>query len=302
MSACCVRRGRPRRVQRAGHARPGRARTRLELTEVTPVPQRRRSGCPTALYWDVLGLYHGHPRPGCAAPAGEDRRRPVWPSTPGRVDYGLLDADGALLRQPAPLPRPAHRRRRSTTVHAQVDPARLYAVNGLQFLPFNTLYQLAAEPELGGRRAAAADPGPARLLAHRPAGRRGDQRLHHRPARRPHRRLGAASWSRRSACRAGLLPDVVAAGRGARRRSPPTSGARSAPTTAPLRHHRRLARHRLGGRRRARADGPNFGYISCGTWGWSASSSTRRCSPRTAGRPTSPTSAASTAPSATCAT
>jgi rhamnulokinase len=30
-------------------------------------------------------------------------------------------------------------------VHRRVDPARLYAINGLQFLPFNTLYQLVAE-------------------------------------------------------------------------------------------------------------------------------------------------------------
>src|SRR5664279_5691471 len=36
--------------------------------------------------------------------------------------------------------------------------------------------------------------------------------------------------------------------------------------------------------------------------GWSVSNSTRRCSARTAGRRTSPTNAASTAPSATCAT
>ena len=28
-------------------------------------------------------------------------------------------------------------------VHAKVEPAALYAVSGLQFLPFNTLYQLA---------------------------------------------------------------------------------------------------------------------------------------------------------------
>ena len=39
-------------------------------------------------------------------------------------------------------------------VHAKLDPARLYAVTGLQFLPFNTLYQLAAEPVLDGRRGA----------------------------------------------------------------------------------------------------------------------------------------------------
>jgi rhamnulokinase len=60
------------------------------------------------------------------------------------VDYGLLDADGELLAEPV-----AYRDGRTDAVidevHARVDPARLYAISGLQFLPFNTLYQLAAE-------------------------------------------------------------------------------------------------------------------------------------------------------------
>ena len=33
-------------------------------------------------------------------------------------------------------------------MHAAVSPEELYAINGLQFLPFNTLYQLAAEQEM----------------------------------------------------------------------------------------------------------------------------------------------------------
>jgi rhamnulokinase len=60
------------------------------------------------------------------------------------VDYGLLDADGRLLAEPV-----AYRDSRTDAVvdlvHRRVDPARLYAVTGLQFLPFNTLYQLSAE-------------------------------------------------------------------------------------------------------------------------------------------------------------
>lgn len=60
------------------------------------------------------------------------------------VDYGLLDADGRLLAEPI-----AYRDDRTAKViddvHARVPPSDLYAVNGLQFLPFNTIYQLAAE-------------------------------------------------------------------------------------------------------------------------------------------------------------
>lgn len=64
------------------------------------------------------------------------------------VDYGLL-ADGRLLDQPF------HYRDDRTAVgvdavHASITPGELFAVNGLQFLPFNTLYQLTAD-RLGGR-------------------------------------------------------------------------------------------------------------------------------------------------------
>ncbi|MFC7622218.1 rhamnulokinase family protein [Microlunatus sp. GCM10028923] len=60
------------------------------------------------------------------------------------VDYGLLDADGALIGDPF-----AYRDDRTAAViedvHGKIDFAELYGIAGLQFLPFNTLYQLAAE-------------------------------------------------------------------------------------------------------------------------------------------------------------
>ena len=60
------------------------------------------------------------------------------------VDYGLLDADGTLLAPPV-----AYRDTRTEAVidavHSLVSPHELFKINGLQFLPFNTLYQLAAE-------------------------------------------------------------------------------------------------------------------------------------------------------------
>ena len=64
------------------------------------------------------------------------------------VDYGLLDGDGDLLAQPM-----AYRDDRTAAViddvHAMVPPDELFAVNGLQFLPFTTLYQLVAEQRGG---------------------------------------------------------------------------------------------------------------------------------------------------------
>jgi rhamnulokinase len=60
------------------------------------------------------------------------------------VDYGLLDDDGKLLAEPT-----AYRDDRTgevvDDVHALIGPDELFAINGLQFLPFSTLYQLAAE-------------------------------------------------------------------------------------------------------------------------------------------------------------
>ena len=61
------------------------------------------------------------------------------------VDYGLLDDDGRLLAEPT-----SYRDDRTTpavlaAVHERVGPAELYAIDGLQSLPFTTVYQLAAE-------------------------------------------------------------------------------------------------------------------------------------------------------------
>lgn len=60
------------------------------------------------------------------------------------VDYGLLDADGRLVAEPV-----AHRDTRTAdvidAVHSVVGRAELFGINGLQFLPFTTLYQLVAE-------------------------------------------------------------------------------------------------------------------------------------------------------------
>ncbi|GAB2979331.1 rhamnulokinase [Saccharothrix stipae] len=60
------------------------------------------------------------------------------------VDYGLLGEDGALLAEPVSY-RDGRTAEAVERVHARVAPEALYAINGLQFLPFTTLYQLEAE-------------------------------------------------------------------------------------------------------------------------------------------------------------
>ncbi|MHC6593116.1 rhamnulokinase [Arthrobacter sp. C152] len=68
------------------------------------------------------------------------------------VDYGLVNKAGALVAQPF-----SYRDDRSgaavAPVHRILDPGRLYATTGLQFLQFNTIYQLATERDLAGRQA-----------------------------------------------------------------------------------------------------------------------------------------------------
>jgi rhamnulokinase len=60
------------------------------------------------------------------------------------IDYGLLDEAGTLLADPIAY-RDARTDGVADTVHELVDPAEVYRINGLQFLPFTTLYQLHCE-------------------------------------------------------------------------------------------------------------------------------------------------------------
>ncbi|SEP91062.1 rhamnulokinase family protein [Arthrobacter sp. OV608] len=68
------------------------------------------------------------------------------------VDYGLVNKAGELTAQPFSY-RDDRSRAAVEPVHRKLDPARLYATTGLQFLQFNTIYQLATEPDLGGVQA-----------------------------------------------------------------------------------------------------------------------------------------------------
>ncbi|CAN7481382.1 rhamnulokinase [Arthrobacter sp. LjRoot78] len=68
------------------------------------------------------------------------------------VDYGLVNAAGDLIAQPFSY-RDDRSRAAVARVHQKLDPARLYATTGLQFLQFNTIYQLATEKDLDGLQA-----------------------------------------------------------------------------------------------------------------------------------------------------
>ncbi|GAA2851275.1 FGGY-family carbohydrate kinase [Paenarthrobacter ilicis] len=68
------------------------------------------------------------------------------------VDYGLVNDAGDLTSVPFSY-RDERSRATVERVHAVISPEKLYATTGLQYLQFNTIYQLAAEPNLAGLQA-----------------------------------------------------------------------------------------------------------------------------------------------------
>ncbi|MCW2166143.1 rhamnulokinase [Microbacterium hydrothermale] len=137
----------------------------LELEQVARFPNgpvRRADGW----HWDLEALW-GHVRAGLAEAL---RREPSIESVgidSWAVDYGLLDAEGLVAE-------PFHYRDERTAagvdaVHAVVPFEELYRRNGLQFLPFNTLYQYAADPRVADAEVSLLIPD---LLAERLTGRR----------------------------------------------------------------------------------------------------------------------------------
>ena len=95
------------------------------------------------LRWDIGSLYGevlvGLSRVAETYPQVESVGIDTW-----AVDYALLDHAGNLLGDPI-----AYRDDRTLAavdeVHRVVPAGELYAINGLQHLPFNTIFQLAAE-------------------------------------------------------------------------------------------------------------------------------------------------------------
>lgn len=103
---------------------------------------------PDGLHWNIAELYRQSLLGLRTAAAGKVAPAPVSVAVDSwAVDYGLL-REGRLIGMPY------HYRDERTAggveaVHRVADRRQLYERNGLQFLPFNTLYQLAADPLVG---------------------------------------------------------------------------------------------------------------------------------------------------------
>lgn len=118
-------------------------------------PVRISSG----LHWDILRLYH-EVKEGIRKGGSQARTKGGQVLSVGidswAVDFGLLDRAGRLLGNPF------HYRDQRTQgvmerVLQRIPKAELFRHSGIQFLPFNTLYQLAAMSEINDPQLAQAD-------------------------------------------------------------------------------------------------------------------------------------------------
>ncbi|HZG78258.1 MAG TPA: rhamnulokinase [Paenibacillus sp.] len=107
------------------------------------------------LYWDILRLYHEIKQGIVKA-----RQRGIDVRSIGidswAVDFGLIGANGELIANPYHY-RDHHTDGMMDEVFAKLGKASIYAKTGLQFLQFNTMYQLAALVKADSPALAAAD-------------------------------------------------------------------------------------------------------------------------------------------------
>jgi len=224
----------------------------LELEQVARFsngPVEREDGW----HWDIEALW-GHVRAGLAEAL---RREPSIESVgidSWAVDYGLL-RDGELVAEPFHY-RDERTARGVDAVHAVVPFEELYRRNGLQFLPFNTVYQYAADPRVAAAESSLLIPD---LFAERLTGRRVAERTNASTTGLLDVHTG--EWDTELAATLGIpasvLPSLVEPGE--------TVGLATDLDALPV-----VA---VGSHDTASAvvavpmTSPNAAYISCGTWG-----------------------------------
>ena len=181
------------------------------------------------------------------------------------VDYGLVDARGELIDEPF-----AYRDERTALgverVHAAVPPERLYDVDGLQFLPFNTLYQLAADDPATLARASAVALIPD-LVAGWLSGVTGAERTNASTTGLLDARTGEWAWDLIEALGfpRHLFGDLADAGAHRGTITPAVAADTGLPVDVLVTHvgSHDTASAVVG----VPATGDRYAYISCGTWG-----------------------------------
>lgn len=125
-----------------GEVREGDGGPVVDLAEVARFPNAATADDGGTLRWDATGLFE-HIVAGLRAAADVGPVASIGIDT-WAVDYGLLDADGRLLAEPAAY-RDGRTEAAVARVHARVSAEELYAISGMQHLPFTTVFQLDAE-------------------------------------------------------------------------------------------------------------------------------------------------------------
>src|SRR5690606_992193 len=211
------------------------------------------------LHWDFDALFDSV----VAGLADAVRREPAIESIgidSWAVDYGLL-RDGMLLAQPFHY-RDDRTRRGVDEVHAVVPFSELYARNGLQFLPFNTLYQYRVDRRLAEADAALLIPD---LIAYLLTGRQVAERTN--ASTTGLLDVRTSEWdvelAERLSIPAGILPELVDPGTVIGRLRPELAERIGAdlPVVAVGSHDTASAVAA------APLASPQAAYISCGTWG-----------------------------------
>ena len=216
------------------------------------------------LHWDVLALFQGVlDGLGAAARAGAGLAS-LGIDTWG-VDYGLLDADGTLLGNPVHY-RDTRTEGMAGQVLARVPAAELYAITGIQQLPLNTIFQLAAAagtPQLAAARTLLMIPD---LLAYWLTGQAGAEVTNASTTQLYDVR--AQAWATSLMTRVGIPPgifpplrrpgDII--GELLPRITTETGLGTPVPVLAVGSHDTASAVAAVP------AQGPGFAYISCGTW------------------------------------
>lgn len=201
------------------------------------------------LHWDILSLYREVLTGLAAAGPVDSIGIDSW-----AVDYGLLDASGALLGNPVHY-RDARTDGVPSRVARLVPDERLYEITGLQKLPFNTLYQLVAAigtPQFEAAQQLLLIPD---LLAYWLTGELGAEYTNASTTELLDVRT--RDWSLPLISAVGLRPSLLPPVR-----QPGSMIGRhgSTPVVAVGSHD--TASAVVG----VPADGPDFAYISCGTW------------------------------------
>jgi rhamnulokinase len=220
----------------------------IEVARFENVPVRVRG----TLHWDILALYRGVLDGLRAAGPVDSIGIDTW-----AIDYGLLDADGVLLGNPVHY-RDARTDGVMAKLLADVPAADVYATTGIQFLPFNTIYQLASaagSAQFGAARTLLLIPD---LLGYWLTGVAVAERTNASTTQLLDASTGrwAEDLIRRVGVDPGLFPDIVSPGD----RIGVAAEFGGAPVIAVGSHDTASAVVGVPAR-----DG-RFGYISCGTW------------------------------------